>query len=224
MQIVEDYSERDITFPEDRLPALAGLAAELQKLWKDDYIAGMWRGCLLRHLAWGTTHRNVYPSAEDDLSDFHVPLEYHSPGWSWTSYKGRVHIYEVAEEHAQVVECSVTLLDKTAPLSRVRGGRLVLSAACISEEQRLKWSPEDCWIQWDYNDCVQLKPINKEFRYALLGYGMRQRGDNVVDRQNGIGLVLAPVGDGTFMKIGVLGFPTKHWPPEIMERQIITII
>lgn len=224
-KVVQDYSGRDITFPDDRLPALAGITSELQKLWKDDYVAGMWRSCLIKHLAWRTTAKDVSPSAEDNLSNLHLPLTYQSPGWSWISFKGEVDILDVFDEHAQVLECNVTLVDSTAPMSRVHDGRLVLKAACISEEQRLKMNYEDCWFKWDYNQCGEQEGINTSFRYAFLGYKEQEPHQKESGEREGIALVLAPVADRTFMRIGIVfGFSTKDWPVEVLERQIITII
>ncbi|KAG4436101.1 hypothetical protein IFR05_008421 [Cadophora sp. M221] len=223
--VVEDYSGRDLTFPEDRLPALAGIASELQKLWRDDYLAGMWRSCIVKHLAWRGKDEDVSPSAEDDLSTLHLPLEYQSPGWSWISYRGEVDILDVFDEHAQLMGCSVTLVDSTAPISRVRNGTLVLKAACISEEQRLKTNFNDCWFKWDYNQCCEQKGINKDFRYALLGYKEQQTHQKESGEREGVALVIAPVADGTFMRIGTMqGFSTEDWPVEALERQVITII
>lgn len=217
-EIVEAYSLCDITFPEDRLPALAGIVFELQNLWQDDYLAGMWRNCLVRHLGWQNFVGPPTGPAEDNSPDRHLPLAYRSPGWSWASYMGQVIISEVVYEHAEVIECRVTLADSTAPLSRVTDGRLVLNAACIGEEQRLSINTQLGQFTWDYRHCDEEENTNKEFRYALLGY-------EKPEQEGAIALVLAPVGDGTFMRIGVLfRFSTKDWPVEALERQIITII
>ena len=125
---MDDYSGRDITSARDRLPALTGIASELQKVWKDDYFAGMWSRCLIRHLGWSNDAEAVAPSSDADFINLYLPSanEYHSPGWSWASYPGKVSIWELAEEHAEVVDCQVNLIDQNATLSRVRDGKLVL--------------------------------------------------------------------------------------------------
>jgi hypothetical protein len=50
--IVEDYSGRELLIPEGRLPAIAGIAIELEKLWEEIYLAGLWRKYLVKYLAW----------------------------------------------------------------------------------------------------------------------------------------------------------------------------
>jgi hypothetical protein len=60
------------------------------------------------------------------------------------------------------------------------------------------------------------------FRYVLLGYRRRENKDG---GREGFALVLAPVGDGTFMRIGMVhGFSTENWPGEALERRIVSII
>ena len=49
--IVKEYSTRSLTKATDRLPALSGLAAKINKKLEDDqYIAGLWREDLERGL------------------------------------------------------------------------------------------------------------------------------------------------------------------------------
>jgi hypothetical protein len=216
--VVGDFSNRDVTFQEDRLPALTGVVTELQKVWRDDYFAGMWRRCLIRHLGWGNEAENVTPGPDTDFLNLHLPPEgtYRSPGWSWASFPGHVGIWETAKAHAEVVSCQVTLVDQTAPLSRVQSGTLVLLAALITEDQRLEINGDDCWFKWDYRHCYHQDHINRTLSYVFLGY--KEDG-------KGVALVLAPVGDGTFMRIGVVfGFKTGHWTPEMFEKRVVTII
>ena len=51
-QIVGEYSGRDLTLFEDRLPALAGIATELAISWNDVYLAGFWKKTIIQHLGW----------------------------------------------------------------------------------------------------------------------------------------------------------------------------
>ncbi len=70
--IVEDYSSRELTVPEDRLPAIAGIASELGKLWDDIYLARLWKKCLVKHLAWKRIGR-------------YLETKILAPTWSWVS-------------------------------------------------------------------------------------------------------------------------------------------
>jgi hypothetical protein len=45
--IVHDFTSRALLVTEDRLPAIAGIASEIQNVWEHDYYAGMWGHCLI---------------------------------------------------------------------------------------------------------------------------------------------------------------------------------
>ncbi|KAF1997096.1 HET-domain-containing protein, partial [Amniculicola lignicola CBS 123094] len=51
-ELVMEFSKRDLTKQQDRLPALAGLAAAFQRKVKDQYLAGLWRNELATQLIW----------------------------------------------------------------------------------------------------------------------------------------------------------------------------
>ena len=49
---MEDYTYRALTFPQDRLVALAGLAEKHKHGTEDKYLAGLWKSDLPRALLW----------------------------------------------------------------------------------------------------------------------------------------------------------------------------
>lgn len=211
-EIVEDYSKRSLTIPEDRLPALAGIASELHGIWKDQYLAGMWRSLLLRQLAWwydgGFAVDERLPVDADDK------LIYQSPGWSWTSYKRHVRLGAVIDERAVVLQCEVILVDPKAPFSAVKEGKLVLRAVCLSQGAPV--SKDNFMYRWDHGRYVDQKDIAVDVVYMFIGYDKKKSYE---------GLILEPAGGGTFRRIGaILGFSSrKDWPSEAEER-VVTII
>jgi hypothetical protein len=50
--MIVNYSRRQLTIDEDRLPALPGLADEVHQLTGDTYLAGLWRSHLPQSLLW----------------------------------------------------------------------------------------------------------------------------------------------------------------------------
>ncbi|CZR51214.1 uncharacterized protein PAC_01089 [Phialocephala subalpina] len=79
-ETVQAYTNLEITFDSDRLPALAGLAEELQRFRKDRYLAGLWEDDLLHSLGWQiwspfTKRKPLAPR----------PKMHHPPTWSWAS-------------------------------------------------------------------------------------------------------------------------------------------
>ncbi|KAK3346567.1 heterokaryon incompatibility protein-domain-containing protein, partial [Lasiosphaeria hispida] len=87
-----EYCGRNLTFPKDKLPALAGLARVVGDKLGSKYLAGIWEDDLLGGLTW-------YVNLDDDpsfswkfgpLPGF--PRDYRAPSWSWASINGRVEI------------------------------------------------------------------------------------------------------------------------------------
>lgn len=128
--IVTSYMSKDISFEKDRIPALAGLAAQMQNVGAGQYLGGLWRKNLLLDLLWISdgSRRRVQPRK--------------SPTWSWVSTKGSYGslfyhettaertFYPIEKIHARVVdikwESSGQDLTRTDPK-----GALTLAAPLI---------------------------------------------------------------------------------------------
>jgi hypothetical protein len=52
IKIIENYSCRALTKATDSLPALSGIASEFHRATGDTYVAGLWKGDMLRGLCW----------------------------------------------------------------------------------------------------------------------------------------------------------------------------
>jgi hypothetical protein len=68
---------RQLSFPEDRLGAVTGVISELQTVFQDEYVFGLWRGNFIPQLAW---YRRGLPSALDENAILKC-----APVWSWAS-------------------------------------------------------------------------------------------------------------------------------------------
>lgn len=79
--IVELYSACKLTFGTDKLSAIAGVAREMQKACKGDYMAGLWAG---EHLVWDL----CWSSSEGYLAKRPA---YRAPTWSWAATDSRVY-------------------------------------------------------------------------------------------------------------------------------------
>lgn len=77
--LVKLYSSCDLTMPDDKLPAFAGVAQLFQEVTGDEYMAGLWRSSLLDQMDW-----RVYQPATRKTS------KYRAPSWSWASLDGPV--------------------------------------------------------------------------------------------------------------------------------------
>ncbi|KIX94553.1 uncharacterized protein Z520_09599 [Fonsecaea multimorphosa CBS 102226] len=75
--LVEEYTRRDLTIPDDTLPAISGLASQLQQHLNlhSSYCAGLWKEDFVRGLCW---RHDWYNSRKRT-----PPTK--SPSWSWVS-------------------------------------------------------------------------------------------------------------------------------------------
>jgi hypothetical protein len=121
--IVEDFSGRGLSFRSDRMLALAGIATEFAKRWKDNYRAGLWEKSLPQGLAWTVVrHRTLlkHPLLDQKISS--LP----GPSWSWISLLAKVEFFRITFSRIEIIDCSVDLLVANAPFASVTGGRIIL--------------------------------------------------------------------------------------------------
>lgn len=79
--VVSDYGRLALTKEQDRLPALAGVAAMHRDPGRGRYLAGVWEDTLWTDLQWET----AAPAAELDTSDPAAQPGCHAPSWSWSA-------------------------------------------------------------------------------------------------------------------------------------------
>ncbi|MCJ1251866.1 hypothetical protein MMC30_009104 [Trapelia coarctata] len=101
--ILQEYTKRSLTYEEDRLLALAGIAELLSQVWEDTYLAGLWRRDLPRQLLWlADTHHG------DPITR---PRKSIAPSCSWAAVKGpvqsRAHWLKDYEQVTRVVQAEV---------------------------------------------------------------------------------------------------------------------
>jgi hypothetical protein len=72
LRTVKEMSSRILTFPDDKLPALSGVAAEFSRMTGSKYLAGLWDVDLHRGLLWNG-------------SGTIAASKYRAPSWSWAS-------------------------------------------------------------------------------------------------------------------------------------------
>lgn len=83
MELLDMYSDRHLTIPEDVLPAISGLAKKVAIYTEDTYVAGLWSSDLTRQLLWQRTCLNS--ASFIDFSDVH---NYIAPSWSCVQSAG----------------------------------------------------------------------------------------------------------------------------------------
>jgi hypothetical protein len=117
--IVSDFAVRSLTFEEDRLPAISGIAREIQAINHFTYKAGIWMEDVSRGLAWcayGYGQRTK---------------EYRAPSWSWAALEHPILAFSTGTP-SKTYE-SVTFLNKYKPRVQ-RPGPIVLACEVVSAD------------------------------------------------------------------------------------------
>ncbi|KPM45528.1 hypothetical protein AK830_g1068 [Neonectria ditissima] len=159
-EVVTLYSERKLTFEDDKLPAVEGLAAyySLDSIPKDGvsvpgnrYLAGLWFDDLLQDMCWEIDRRNA-PGVR--------PQTYRAPTWSWASVDGPIqhNSADSMKELAIVQDAHIDLESSNSPFGKVTGGwvqlKVIRLRPCRLPDQTALCFCEDgvgfyAYCQWD---------------------------------------------------------------------------
>lgn len=120
------YSTKEITFEQDKLVAVAGLAGLFAQQMGTDYIAGLWRITLLSDLLWKV-------NADNCVRD--RPLIYRAPSWSWASVECPVRYRPgwIKSNKVTVTHAKIERVPETSQFGKVSGGCLQLQGKLFSD-------------------------------------------------------------------------------------------
>ena len=120
MNVVEEYSQRELTNGSDKLLAISGIAEYWTRTVKDEYLAGLWRS----HLPLGLLWTSAQPFRQDECE------AYRAPSWSWASRVGQVHwfdhIFTEVDPNLKFETCTLNLAHPQAPFGAVKFGVLIM--------------------------------------------------------------------------------------------------
>ncbi|KAK2031940.1 HET-domain-containing protein [Colletotrichum zoysiae] len=120
--LVNEYSRRKLTVPDDKLPAISGLARTFGSALEDQYVAGLWKRDLIRGMLW--------------LTDFEAtrPARWRAPSWSWASWDADLGL-TLKHSLPLVNQCFIEAVNvvEAGPdaFGRVKDAWMILSAACV---------------------------------------------------------------------------------------------
>lgn len=181
MWIVREYSKTELTYHSDKLPALAGMANEMGRTRKDEYLAGLWRGSLIEELCWNCVGRVQKPQV------------YRAPSWSWASVDAQVSLMSGSTRFARV-EDARTDQTGTGMFGEVCDGWLLLYghllSAVINHKLKVTLHSIPCnkaqayetfapWIEWDHQSHIffDIEPSSLEkggvptYCVPVMGFG-----------------------------------------------------
>ncbi|KAF1929537.1 HET-domain-containing protein [Didymella exigua CBS 183.55] len=127
--VVQEYTSRNITYHSDKLPALSGIAAALQRVTGDVCYAGLWHSWFVQGLLWRFQDSTIDPYIQVPKKTEKV-VEWRAPTWSFAALEG-VAVYAIYDAYASTCatleECTVvpkgnnTLGELTSAFARVNG-------------------------------------------------------------------------------------------------------
>jgi len=124
MKIVGDYSQTELTYGQDSLPALSGIAACMEHLSPGKYIAGLWEHGIIFQLGWRYAGSPIKirwkrPENADILG----------PTFAWSSHERNVHFYYPVELSKEI--CTLESFQVQAATSNPYG-RVLHASLCLS--------------------------------------------------------------------------------------------
>jgi hypothetical protein len=121
-QLINNFTQRSLTFGTDKLPALSGIAQRLHAVIGGDYLAGIWSNDIKYGLLW-----------KSELNFCGHVQPYRAPSWSWAVTDGPV-VYHRNEfrtnspSAAEVIGYSVESKSMENPYGEVAGALLTIKA------------------------------------------------------------------------------------------------
>lgn len=117
--IVRDYTRRFLSYPNDKLSAIAGIADLYSQFFESRYLAGLWEFALLSELMWCSNR-----------SDITRPLVRRAPSWSWASVDGEIHHNwcrsDISPDAPEIIECHIAPISQASPFGSIDTTRCVL--------------------------------------------------------------------------------------------------
>jgi hypothetical protein len=124
-KLVEVYCTLELTYTEDRLPALAGVAKMLSQKSKYEYIAGLWIQTIAAGLAWQVKEKDP-----DKLSQ--RPSRYRAPSFSWACVDEEISYIQRGDEEKPDTS-GLTVMSSNIEfefgdgLGKIKGGKITVS-------------------------------------------------------------------------------------------------
>jgi hypothetical protein len=216
-QAVTDYTSRSLSFPQDKLVAIAGMARTVGGFLNCSYHAGLWEVNLPQALLWSPYEEETFPDPQHKSTR---PAEYRAPSWSWASVESPISNFLCKQTlgrktYAEIVSV-VTTLQGPDPYGQVKDGYLTIKAPFIRAKVGIKsllWPYQPNIVPID----VPIPGLEKYEEQIKYGHGIFDiewpRGRTTVSLlriTQAYGLVLTQEKlDGPYQRIGVVHFVEK---------------
>ena len=123
---VEAYSQCNLTYPSDKLPAFAAMSKMWTQIFKDEYVCGLLRRHMEHQLVWNVNNEGP---------PLPRPKEYRAPSWSWVAPNGKVEASLYYRDAVILVKVLNWHLDYKNPAdvwtSQITGGWLEIECSLL---------------------------------------------------------------------------------------------
>jgi hypothetical protein len=127
-EMVNEYSKRNLTVPEDRLIAFSSIAQRVCEHYNDDYIAGFCRSLLPQALLW---YCSDGVKCGPEYGKFQTNMcfnNYGVPTWSWGSVNNEIYFSSISNTKAELVSADVKLADESRKYGLISNASITLRA------------------------------------------------------------------------------------------------
>lgn len=220
MSIVEQYMNRYLSEPTDKLPAMSGLAESWDPGCKDKYLAGLWGSHLPIGLLWSNFQPHLTQSS----------TVYRAPSWSWASVDGQIdYSYDSNTETDPgllITSCVINSVYENASYGAVKSGYLKLCGSLqfadhtVPEWTRNATAPVRHLVSYQLQTKLDLRLANVHpdawddvlvliVDNALI-YALQICPFDETSGYGPTGLILATRDDEIFWRIGMFEFEPPH--------------
>ncbi|KAI1761084.1 HET-domain-containing protein [Hypoxylon sp. FL1150] len=156
--LVRFYTQRQLTYPEDKFPAISGISQVVHKQTGWQYLAGLWKDHLIHQLLW--ERDGFHPFFE--VTETSVPSKYRAPSFSWASIECPIITFTAGlnapeegatfSENARLLK-SYILLSGADPFGRVEPGSSITMEGRLMQHVELRGPSEDGYATYDVLLC-----------------------------------------------------------------------
>lgn len=233
--VVEGYSVRQLTFDTDRLPALSGVASQMNRRLNAQYVAGMWKENLHLDLCWFVDGEQAGALAPSPVSSNYI-----APSWAWTSVQEPIACTSkdpfsevIPLVSIEDVQCEVPGLN---PYGKVVSGQLILRGR-LTHLWIKTVDPRNRYNYTVWFDSDTFEPFHPDC--ALVKSGRSMRRASATDKLQSFtaslpcillgrvdtgedtivfGMVLGSMGHGKYCRVGLLMLEdTSCWDGAALE-------
>jgi hypothetical protein len=159
-EIIQKYSQLDITYDSDRLVALLGLADDAQKYHTGKYVAGIWEDTLVEDMLWYVSND---PTGQ--RPNLHSP-----PTWSWASTSAPVSFRDVTDHMCEIIDVDYIPSTVSVQGNKAIQGKMVIRGHLVAAT-----------VQYENTDKERIKVLGKYIRPDYEFWSTDSSGTPVLD-------------------------------------------